>query len=65
MTKKQGPTIKNALRVRGMSQGELARRLGVTASHISKVIGGTRGFSKRQTLAVSEILGIPLVELMK
>lgn len=65
MKNKQGQIIKKALRAIGMSQGELSRRLGVDPSHTSKVIGGTRNFGRRQIASVSDILGIPLAELVK
>lgn len=55
--KHPGDILKNELRVKGMSQSELARRLGVTRSHVSDIIRGRRGICARLALKLELVLG--------
>lgn len=48
----------------GLSQTELAQRAGVTKSHLSDVERGQAGFSPRNVVAIAEVLGCTVAELM-
>ena len=46
-----------------MSQGELARRLGLDKSHVSKIVRGLVRPTIERAVAFSEVLGVPVEEL--
>lgn len=50
---------------RGMTQAELARRLGVSESFITKVISGEKHFSYLRAKIASDILGCTMEELFE
>jgi lambda repressor-like predicted transcriptional regulator len=54
--------IQAALRKRGVSQADIARRLNITKAGISFVIHG-RSKSRRVAAAIARITGIPVGEL--
>jgi transcriptional regulator with XRE-family HTH domain len=54
-----GALLKEGRRVRGLSQAELARRIGITASAISQAEHGTAGLSGSTLTRVWEELGMP------
>lgn len=52
-----------ARRVTGMTQAELARKVGVTRSLINELEGGTRSATADMLDTLAEVLGCPLVVL--
>lgn len=54
-----GCTLKEQLEDRGMTQQELAERMGVSAKHISKLIHGTVALTEPVAVKLEYVLGIP------
>jgi transcriptional regulator with XRE-family HTH domain len=61
---KQSRTIKRALKARSMSQAAFSRRVGISESHTSKVVNGTRRLGIGKVLGIARALGIPVEELL-
>ena len=55
-----GKKIKNLRIEKGMKQGELAKKLGVSVGYISQVESGDKCFNLKRLEEVSEILGKPV-----
>jgi len=51
--------LASTLKETGMSQAELARKSGVSAAHITKVLNGERGLGETSLRAIAEALHIP------
>jgi transcriptional regulator with XRE-family HTH domain len=49
----------------GTNQTELARRAGLTKSHLSMILKGSRRCSLRHALTLSELTGVPVEKLTK
>jgi transcriptional regulator with XRE-family HTH domain len=62
--KQQGKVISSAIRAAEISQGEFARRLGVSASYVSRVVNGRRTFGAKYIRAISELIQVPVEELL-
>lgn len=58
--KKQSQLLKRYIRSRRITQGELARLLGVSPSHLSKVMRGDRELGKSRLLDASRLVGVPM-----
>lgn len=54
--------IARLLHQRGMSQKELAHRMGTTESAVSRWLGGTHNFTLRTIARLSVVLGEPLIK---
>lgn len=54
-----GSMVRTLRTTRGMSQAELARRVGITPSALSQVERGVRGFAAESLIRVWETLGVP------
>lgn len=54
-----GGMVRTLRTTRGMSQAELARRVGITPSALSQVERGVRGFAAESLIRVWETLGVP------
>lgn len=48
-----------------LSGSELARRLGLSRQYISMYLSGRRNMSVRRAMAVAEITGIPVMDLLR
>ena len=57
---KQGQLLKRYIRLNRMRQGEFARLLGVSSSHLCKVIGGSRRLGAQKSFEAAQIVGIPM-----
>jgi transcriptional regulator with XRE-family HTH domain len=53
-----GKALENFRRVRGLNQGELARRLGVSQPHISRVIAGEILAGNKLRLRIEKLLAV-------
>lgn len=53
-----GGLLAEALRERGMTQADLARRLGVSAKHVWEITVGRSGYSAEVALGLERELGI-------
>lgn len=53
-----GEILLDELEERGMSQSELATRLGVSAKHVNRIIKGRAGFSASFAVKLETVLGI-------
>ncbi|KNZ70221.1 helix-turn-helix protein [Thermincola ferriacetica] len=54
-----GETLKEHIEDIGMSQKELAKRMGLTEKHISEIINGKASISQETSLKLENVLGIP------
>ena len=54
-----GATIREQLEIRGMSQREFAKRMGMTEKHISHLINGKVELSQDVALRLESVLGVP------
>lgn len=54
-----GVVVREQRLARGLSQAELARRIGVTPSALSQVERGVRGLSAESLIRIWEVLGVP------
>lgn len=52
--------LQDALRLRGLTQVEVARRMGITPSHLSRMLGGSRKWKVRHARAFAMATGIPM-----
>lgn len=60
-----GEVVTHYLNELGMSQSELARRIGTGRQTINSIInGGRRGPTLETALAISESLGVPIQEMV-
>ncbi|MBI5376663.1 MAG: helix-turn-helix transcriptional regulator [Candidatus Schekmanbacteria bacterium] len=57
--------LKNIIRRSGMTQGEIARETGVSASRLSRIIHGYTKPRKEEEEALSRLLGIESAELFQ
>jgi transcriptional regulator with XRE-family HTH domain len=60
MKSRQGQLLKRILRTEKITQAELARRLGLSPTHICKVVKGERELGKDKMREASKLLGIPM-----
>jgi transcriptional regulator with XRE-family HTH domain len=58
--KKQGQFLKRYIRRHRLTQAELARRLSISPSHLSKVLSGERELGKYKVAEASRVLGVPM-----
>lgn len=58
-----GPRIREARRARGMTQAELARRVGISASYLNLIERNRRGIAGKRLSDIAEALGLGLAEL--
>jgi transcriptional regulator with XRE-family HTH domain len=54
-----GTLVRTQRTTRGLSQAELARRIGISASALSQVERGVRGLSAESLIRIWEVLGVP------
>lgn len=59
MNKTVGEWLAEELQRAGISQAEVARKSGVSAAHITKVLKGERGLGESALRAIAEALKIP------
>lgn len=57
------PALVSAMEARGMSKTELARRSGVSLSHIKYLCRGLRGLHPRTARGLADALGVPVDHL--
>ena len=55
--------IKDKMKIRGMSQAELANLTGISTPVINDIIQGRRGLSAKQIVAFALVLGVDAIEL--
>lgn len=60
-----GSILKEELRERGIKQRELARQMGIQASHLSEIIRGKRPVTKSVADRLERVLGIPSIDWMR
>lgn len=60
-----GSILKEELRERGIKQKELARQMGIQASHLSEIICGKRPVTKSVADKLERVLGIPSIDWMR
>jgi transcriptional regulator with XRE-family HTH domain len=58
-------TVKARRRVLGLSNGQFAAKLGVSQSHASDLQNGQRAFTVARIIAVAEVLGTSVHQLIK
>lgn len=58
-----GRRVKDLREAKSLSQGELAKRAGLTAANLSRLLAGDRPLRMEQAVALSRALGISVVEL--
>jgi HTH-type transcriptional regulator / antitoxin HigA len=54
-----GATVADLLEERGMTQTELARRLGVSLKHVNQTVKGTASISAELALGLEKVFGVP------
>lgn len=54
-----GEVVRSQRTTRGMTQAELARRIGISPSALSQVERGVRGLSAERLIRIWEVLGVP------
>jgi transcriptional regulator with XRE-family HTH domain len=59
-----GEQVRKARKRRGMRQGELAARLGVSRAWVSLAEAGSRGLSAVRLVAVAAVLGVQPGDLL-
>lgn len=52
--------LRDALKQRGLTQLEVARRMGITPSQLSRMLGGSRKWKLRHARAFAMATGIPM-----
>ena len=57
--------IEDALKAKGMTQKELAERLGTSAAAVSRWLGGGHNFTLSTLAKISVVLGTPLISVAK
>lgn len=55
--------IKDKMKIRGMSQAELANLTGISTPVINDILQGRRGLSAKQIVAFALVLGVDAIEL--
>lgn len=60
MITRQAELLKKLLKMKRMSQADLARALRLSPSHLCKVMKGERKLSPEKVLEVSGMLGVPM-----
>jgi transcriptional regulator with XRE-family HTH domain len=63
--KQFGEWLREELKSRGMTQIELARRIGKTYVHVRRVISGVSGTKRATVVAIAYALGIPVSEAIR
>lgn len=63
--KKQAALLKRHIRSNRMTQGEFARALNISPSHLSKIMRGTRELGKGKIFEAARIIGIPMEEFFR
>lgn len=63
--KKFGKAVKVARLEKGMSQGDLALKLKVDASYVSKIERGIQNMSLKGVEKISNVIGVPIDRLLK
>ena len=59
------PQIDDALKANGMTQKELAERIGTSAAAVSRWLGGGHNFTLSTLAKISAVLGVPLISVAK
>jgi len=49
---------------KGLTLGQLAEKVGLSESHLSRVEAGARGVKLSKLGALAKVLGVPMIELM-
>ena len=57
--------IEDALKAKGMTQKELANRLGTSAAAVSRWLGGGHNFTLSTLAKISTELGVPLISVSR
>ena len=57
--------IEDALKAKGMTQKELAERLGTSAAAVSRWLGGGHNFTLSTLAKISVVLGTPLISVAR
>ncbi|MCX6704844.1 MAG: helix-turn-helix transcriptional regulator [Candidatus Woesebacteria bacterium] len=65
ITKKFGQKVRKVRIAKGMSQGKLAKKLGVDSSYISKIERGLQNISLKGLEKLAKVIGVSVGELMK
>ena len=60
-----GEVLKDEIEYRGISQRELARRMGLTYSVVSELLNGKRPLSLKNALLFEAVLNVPADSLMR
>jgi len=56
--------IEELIQARGLRKGWIAVRLGMSASSFSRVLAGARPLSLAEGVALAELLGVPVTDLL-
>jgi transcriptional regulator with XRE-family HTH domain len=65
ITKRFGQKIRKVRIAKEMSQGKLAKKLGVDRSYISKIERGLQNISLKGIEKLAKVIGVSIGELMK
>ena len=57
--------INDALKANGMTQKELAERIGTSAAAVSRWLSGGHNFTLSTLAKISAVLGVPLISVAK
>jgi len=57
--------IEDALKANGMTQKELAERIGTSSAAVSRWLGGGHNFTLSTLAKISSVLGVPLISVAK
>lgn len=60
-----GDWLREQLKSVGMTQIDLARKIGKTAVHVRRVIGGTSGTKRATVVAIAYALDVPVSEAIR
>lgn len=55
--------IRKLLRQQGLTQADLASRLGVTPPQVSKLLSGKINFELKTLVSIQQALGMPIIEV--
>ena len=65
ISKKFGKKVKELRKKRGMSQGDIANKIGVHPSYISQIERGVQNVSLRGMERLAKIFNVPINSLLK
>ena len=63
--KRFGKWLRDQLKSRGMTQVELARRIGKTYVHVRRVINGASGTKRATVVSIAYALNVPVIEAIR